>query len=175
MSFPCYHTLNITAPTITIFHTPNLHITLPNLTLSYLILHLYLITTLQLNLTNLTKPYHLLESWTLFLNSDIFIVCSIWWKALFIVVVVIVYKFCCTKSRSSPFFKSCYQFPYCCWSTVYSFTKRRNKPGFSGLIKVPTWIPWIRHASLGWPARTYQQQLWVGTGFSLEYQLGAIG
>ena len=30
------------------------------------ILHHYLITTLQLNLTNLTKPYHLSEPWTLF-------------------------------------------------------------------------------------------------------------
>ena len=72
-----------------------------------------------------------------FVNFYIFIICSIWCKPLFIVVVVVVYKFCCTKSRSSPFFKSCQPNPYCCWSTVYSFTKRRNKPDFLGLIKIP--------------------------------------
>ena len=49
----------------------------------------------------------------------------------------VVYKLCYIKSRSSPFFKSCHPSPYCCWSTVYSFTKRRNKPGFSGFIKIP--------------------------------------
>ena len=117
----------------------------PNLTLPYLkplpynfILHLYLITLPYNNLT--TKSYKTLPPiWTLnsFLNSYIFVVCSIWCKTLFIVVVV-VYKFCCTKSRSSPFFKSCHPILYCYWNTVYSFTKRRNKPGFSGLIKIPT-------------------------------------
>ena len=58
------------------------------------------------------KPYKTLPSIGIlnsFVNSYIFIVCSIWCKTLFIVVVV--YKFCCTKSRSSPFFKSCHQFP----------------------------------------------------------------
>ena len=48
------------------------------------------------------------------MNSYIFVVCSIWCKNLFIVVfvvVVVVYKFCCTKSRSFPFFKSCHQNP----------------------------------------------------------------
>ena len=93
---------------------------LPNLTLAYLkplpykfILHLYLITTLQLNLTNLTtkpyKPYKTLPPIGT-LNSYIFVVCSIWCKTQFIVVVV-VYKFCCTKSRSFPFFKSCQKIP----------------------------------------------------------------
>ena len=105
--------------------------TLPNLTLPYL---------KPLPYNNLTtKPYKPLPPiWTLnsFLNSYIFVVCSIWCKTLFIAVVV-VYKFCCTKSHSSPFFKSCHPSPYCCWSMVYSFIKRRNKPGFSGLIKIP--------------------------------------
>ena len=107
--------------------------TKPNLTLPYL---------KPLPYNNLTaKPYKLYKTlppiWTLksFLNSYIFVVCSIWCKTRFIVVVV--YKFCCTKSRSSPFFKSCQSTPYCCWSTVYSFTKHRNKPGFSELIKIP--------------------------------------
>ena len=66
--------------------------------LSYnFILQLYLITlpynfTLHL-ITNLTKPYltlllyayHLSEHWTLFLNSYIFVVYSIWCKTLFVV------------------------------------------------------------------------------------------
>ena len=108
------------------------------------ILHLYLITLPYNNLT--TKPYKPYKTlppiWSLnsFLNSYIFVVCSIWYKTLFIVVVV-VHKFCCTKSRSSPFFKSCHPFPYCCWSTVYSFTKRRNITDFSGLIKIPIYPP----------------------------------
>ena len=77
----------------------------------------YLITLPYKNLT--TKPYKPYKTlppiWTLnsFLNSYIFIVCSIWCKTLFIVVVV-VYKFCCIKSRLAPFFKSCHPFPYCC-------------------------------------------------------------
>ena len=119
--------------------------TKPYLTLLYFkplpynfILHHYLITLPYNNLTTKPyKPYKILPPiWTLnsFLNSYIFVVCSIWCKTLFIVVV---YKFCYTKSRSSPFFKSCHPFPNCCWSTVYSFTKRRNKAGFSGLIKNP--------------------------------------
>ena len=36
-----------------------------------------------------------------------------------------------------PFFKSSHPNLYCCLSTVYSFIKRRNKPGFSGFIKIP--------------------------------------
>ena len=53
-------------------------------------------------------PWGHVASWTL-VNSYIFVVCSIWCKALFIVVVV--YKFCCTISHLSPFFKSCHQIP----------------------------------------------------------------
>ena len=44
---------------------------------------------------------------------------------------------------------------YCCWSTFYSFTKRRNKPGFSGFIKIPihsvsewTWEEWLSPRAL---------------------------
>ena len=66
-----------------------------------------------------------------------FIVYSIWCKTLFIVVVVVVYKFCCTYKSFVPFFKSSHPNLYCCLSKVYSFTKRRNKPGFSGIIKIP--------------------------------------
>ena len=73
------------------------------------------------------------------MNFYIFVVCSMWFKTLFIVVVV-VYKFCCTKSRSSSFLQKLAPIPYFCWSTVYSFTKCRNKPGFSGLIKSPTMV-----------------------------------
>ena len=127
--------------------------TLPNLTTPYLkpylkhlpynfILNFYLITLPYNNLTTKPcKPYKTLPPiWILnsFLKSYIFVVCSIWCKTLFIVVVVVVvYKFCCAKSRLSPFFKICQPTPNCCWSMVYSFTKRRNKPGFSGLIKFP--------------------------------------
>ena len=78
---------------------------LPNLTKPYFILDLYLTTKPY-------KPYKTLPpigTLNSFLNSFIFVVCSIWCKTLFIVVVV--YKFCCTKSRSSPFFKNCHQFP----------------------------------------------------------------
>ena len=40
-----------------------------------------------------------------------------------------------------PFFKGSRQNLYCWLRTVYSFTKRRNKPGFSGLIKFPIVYP----------------------------------
>ena len=121
--------------------------TLPHLTLPYLTL-LYLITLPYNNLiTKPYKPYKTLPSIGIlnsFLNSYLFVVCCIWGKTLFIIVVV-VYKFCCTKSRSSPFFKSCHQFPYYCWSTVYSFTKRSNKSGFSGLIKILIDLTYASH------------------------------
>ena len=57
-----FYLQNLTLPYLT------LNPTLPYLKLLpyNFILHLYLKTTLQLNLTNLTKPYHLSEPWTLF-------------------------------------------------------------------------------------------------------------
>ena len=75
---------------------------LPNLSKPYLTLNLYLITLPYNNLTTKPyKPYKTLPSiGTLnsFVNSCIFVVCSIRCKTLFIVAVV-VYEFCCSKSR----------------------------------------------------------------------------
>ena len=126
--------------------------TLPHLTLPYLILHLYLITLPYNNLT--TKPYKPYKNPTTYLNLELFfwtltysLFCSIWCKTLFIVVAV-VYKFCCTKSRSSPFFESCQPTPYSYWSTVYSFAKCRNKPGFFGACKNPHTIASWSHQSV---------------------------
>ena len=84
----------------------------PYLHITYLTLNFYLITLPYNNLTTKPyKPYKTLPPIGIlisFVNFYIFVVCFIWCKTLFIVVV---YKFCCTKRRSSPFFKSCHQFP----------------------------------------------------------------
>ena len=83
-------------------------------------LHLtpYNLTLQQPYLTLLLYTYHLSEHWTLFwtLTYSLFFPFGV--KPC---LVFVIYKFCYTKSRSSPFFKSCHPSPYCCWSTVYSF------------------------------------------------------
>ena len=67
-----------------------------------------------------------------------YVVYSIWCKSLIVVVVVVVYKFCCTyKSFVFLSSKALTQISTAGLSTVYSLTKRRNKPGLSGFIKIP--------------------------------------
>ena len=92
-------------------------------------------TTLQLNLT---KPYHLSDTWTLLWTHTCSLFVPFGVKPCLLLLLLLLYiNFVTFKSRSSPFFKSCHPNLYCCWSKVYSFTKRRNKPGFPGLIKIP--------------------------------------
>ena len=93
--------------------------------------------TLQLNLT---KPYHLSESCELFfellLTHSLFIPFGV--KPCLLLLLLLYINFVARISSSSSFLQKLSPSQHCCLSTVYSFTKRRNKPGFSGLIKIPT-------------------------------------
>ena len=116
-------TLPFLKPPLTLL--PNLP--LQNLTLPYL-------TFLQVHFTLIHLPP--IRTLKLFLNSYKFVVCSI--CCLKPCLLFVAYKFCYTNCHSSPLFKNC---PHLLTAVEVRFILWQNvgiKPGFSGLIKIPT-------------------------------------
>ena len=97
---------------------------------------------LYLQLYNLhNKPNHILHL-ELFLelsllnsSNSLFIPFGV--KPCLLLLLLLYINFVARKRRASLYSKADSPNLSCCWITVYSFTKRRNKPGFSGLIKIP--------------------------------------
>ena len=55
-----------------------------------------------------------------------------------LLLLLLLYKnFVACRRRSSSFLQKLSPSLYCCLSTFYSFTKRRNKQSFSGFLKIP--------------------------------------